>query len=604
MRPSAAVLLQTEHAVVRVLAAAADEDGAYPALLEAIGASLGWSGGEIREGELERAVADGTTVAFPVRGGGRTLAFAAGDPGPEALAALDSLGTQIGVFVERCRAQQALSESDARKGAILEAAFDCIITMDHLGCVVEANRAAEETFGYPFSRMAGRELAELIVPPSMREAHRRGVANYMDHGETHVLDHPVELTGMRADGSEFPVEVVITRPDLPGPPLFCGYIRDVTERRAAEEEVRRMAAEQAALRRVATAVAAERAPEEVFQLVTEEVGRLMEAQSANMVRYDGGGDATVVGGWNAGGVPSVPVGDSVRVDGDTASARVWRTGRPARVDSYEGQEGELVERLRGLGFRSAVAAPIVLGGRLWGAVIASGVEPQPFPEGAEQRIADFAELAAQALANAEARAQLAASRARLVHAGDAERRRLERNLHDGAQQRLVSLSLTLRLAARRFGDDPELIRAGEELAQALEELRELARGLHPAVLTEYGLRPAVEALTARAPFPVDLELALEQRLPAPVEAAAYYVIAEALTNAAKYAQASGARVHVFRSDGRACVEVRDDGVGGADGEGSGLRGLADRVEALGGALWLHSPAGEGTTLLAEIPCGS
>jgi signal transduction histidine kinase len=355
---------------------------------------------------------------------------------------------------------------------------------------------------------------------------------------------------------------------------------------------------------VATAVAAERAPEELFSLVIEEVGRLMEAQSSNMIRYDGSGLATVIGGWSGEGVQSVPIGSTVSVDGDTAAARVWRTGRPARVDSYDGLEGELAETLRSLGFRSAVAAPIVLGGRLWGAVIVSSVDPEPLPAGSEQRIADFAELAAQAMANAEAREQLAASRKRIVQAGDAERRRLERNLHDGAQQRLVSLSLTLRLAARRHGDDPELEGAVDELSQALEELRELARGIHPAVLTEYGLEPAIEALASRTPYPVDVEVALEDRLPAPVEAAAYYVVAEALTNVTKYADASDVRVHVFRDDGRAHVEVRDDGCGGAQEEhGSGLRGLADRVEALGGALWLNSPAGEGTTLLAEIPCG-
>jgi signal transduction histidine kinase len=246
----------------------------------------------------------------------------------------------------------------------------------------------------------------------------------------------------------------------------------------------------------------------------------------------------------------------------------------------------------------------VLGGRLWGAVIVSSVDPEPFPDGAEQRIADFAELAAQALANAEARAQLAASRARIVQAGDAERRRLERNLHDGAQQRLVSLSLTLRLAARRHQEDEELLHAVEELSQALEELRELARGIHPAVLTEYGLGPALDALALRATLPVDLDVELDERLPPAVEAAAYYVVAEALTNVAKYARASGARVHVFRNEDGAVVEVRDDGVGGAQESGSGLRGLADRVEALGGALWLNSPVGEGTTLLAEIPLGA
>ena len=204
-------------------------------------------------------------------------------------------------------------------------------------------------------------------------------------------------------------------------------------------------------------------------------------------------------------------------------------------------------------------------------------------------------------------AELAASRARIITAGDVERRRLERNLHDGAQQRLVTLSLALRLALMKFDVDPDAARAtlagaGDELALALEELRELARGLHPALLTERGLRAAVEALAARVPVVVAIEDVPDARLPEPVEAAAYYLIAEALTNVTKYAQASTARIRIARSDSRILVEVTDDGVGGADPTaGSGLRGLADRVEALGGTLEVVSTAGAGTSLLAEIP---
>ena len=523
------------------------------------------------------------------------------------LATMGSLGSQIGQFVERCRAQQAVRESDARKSAILNAAFDCVVTMDHRGFVVEVNEATERTFGYTAAEMVGRELAALIVPPSLRDAHREGLERYVQTGHSgRLVKHPVELPGMRKDGTEFPVELAVTRPDLPGPPLFCGYIRDVTERRAAEQALRRMADEQAALRRVATAVAAERDPGVVFGLVTEEVGRLLNAQTANMVRYEGDGMASVLGGWSDGDVGSVPVGDTFLMDGETAAAQVWRTGRPARVDSFEGVTGTLAERLRELGFRAAVAAPVMLGGGLWGAVIVSTVHPEPFAEGAEQRIADFAELAAQAVANAQTRADLAASRARIVEAGDAERRRLERNLHDGAQQRLVSLSLSLRLAARRCADDPEshaaFERAGEELAQALEELRELARGIHPAILSQRGLEPAIQALAGRAPLPVSIAVGLDDRLPEPVEAAAYYVVAEALTNAAKYSNASEIRVEISCDNGSTYIEVTDDGVGGAAARtGSGLRGLGDRVEALGGRLALASPEGVGTTVLAEIP---
>jgi PAS domain S-box-containing protein len=203
--------------------------------------------------------------------------------------------------------------------------------------------------------------------------------------------------------------------------------------------------------------------------------------------------------------------------------------------------------------------------------------------------------------------ELAASRARIVTAGDVARRHLERNLHDGAQQRLVTLSLSLRVALAKLDSDPATARAAladadDELALALEELRELARGLHPAVLTDRGLRAAVEMLAGRVPVPVEVEDLPDGRLPEPVEAAAYYLIAEALTNVTKYADASAVRVRVALNDTGVVVEVSDDGVGGADpASGSGLRGLADRVEALGGSLQVVSPAGAGTCLRAEIP---
>jgi PAS domain S-box-containing protein len=556
-------------------------------------------------------------LAFPVRGArgviGAIELFARTSIAPDRglQQTMASLGRQIGQAIERARAEIALRDSIARKSAILDAAFDCVITMDGDGRVVEVNRATERTFGYRAEAMVGRDLADLIVPPEMRELHRRGVSRYLRTGRARMLNHPRELIGQRADGSQFPVEVAITQPEIDGPPVFTGFLRDVTDRRRAEAELRALAAEQAALRRVATLVAAERDPRDVFSAVAEEVGRLLGAQSANMIRYgDEGPEAAVVGGWNAPGAPSVEVGSTVPLDGDTAAVRVHRTGRAARVDTYEGLTGDLAERLRTLGIRCAIAAPITLAGRLWGAVIVSAVRVAAFAPGDEDRLANFAELAAQALANAEAREQLAASRARIVEAGDAERRRLERNLHDGAQQRLVALALTVRLAERKLETNPDeacrmLDAAGTELEQALAELREIARGLHPAVLTERGLGPALETLANRAPVPVEVDGLVTERLPARVEAAAYYVVAEALTNMAKYAGASAARVEFTRADGRLIVTVADDGVGGADAShGSGLRGLADRVEALGGRLEVTSPPGAGTTLRATLPCVS
>jgi signal transduction histidine kinase len=206
---------------------------------------------------------------------------------------------------------------------------------------------------------------------------------------------------------------------------------------------------------------------------------------------------------------------------------------------------------------------------------------------------------------------LRASRARLVEAGDIERRRLERNLHDGAQARLVGLALLLGQLRRRLDADPAdpelsslLDRSVAELNMSLAELRELARGIHPAVLTERGLTPALQGLVARAPLPVTLDAIEADRLPPPVEVAAYFVVSEALTNVAKYADASAATVAVRQGDGRVTVDVSDDGVGGADEtNGSGLRGLADRVAALDGTLFVDSPVGRGTRLHVEIPLG-
>ena len=493
--------------------------------------------------------------------------------------------------------------------AILDAAFDCIITMDAEGRVVDVNPAAERTFGYSAEEMVGRDLAELIIPPHLREAHRRGVERYVATGEGTMVGHPVELPAMRADGSEFPVEIAVARPQVPGPPLFTGFLRDVTERRRDEQALRTLVDEQAALRRVATAVAREDDPARVFETVTEEVGRLLGAQTSNMLRFEPDGTAVVLGGWSTGNVRNVPVGTHVALDGPTVAALIRDSGAPQRVDDYSETIGTTADLLRDLGFRSSVGAPIMLGGRLWGAVLVSTVDRTPFAAGAEQRIADFAELVALALANAEARRELAASRARIVQAADDERRRLERNLHDGAQQRLVALSLDLRMCERRLeAGDPaavDLLRgAAAELAGALEELRELARGIHPAILSDKGLVPALEMLAGRATIPVELDAALDDRLPAPVEAAAYYLVAEALTNAAKHAAASSVNVAVTRRNGRAVVEVADDGVGGVDQKkGSGLRGLRDRVEALGGTLEIDSPAGVGTTLRARLPVG-
>jgi PAS domain S-box-containing protein len=506
-----ATLPRTEHAVARSLAETADPRDAYASVLAAIGENLGWRLGAVweaapddpealrcvetwhaegvdaadfeevtratilapgeglpgrvwREGEsawiadvaaddnfprAEAAWRAGLHAAFcfPIRSASGLLGaieFFTGRPrdvDAELLATMDTLGDQIGQAVERRRDAEALSEKEARHRAMLDAALDCVVSMDHEGRVVDFNPAAQRTFGYSGAEVIGREMAEVIVPPELRELHRAGLARYLSGAEPVVLDRRIEITGMRSDGTTFPVELAITRIDVPGPPAFTGYLRDITDRKAFEAELR-------------------------------------------------------------------------------------------------------------------------------------------------------------------------ASRARVVAAGDTARLRLERDLHDGAQQRLVELALDLRMARARIDADPaearELMDAAlEDLDHATAELRELARGIHPAALTEGGLRPALDALLARCSVPVRLIAAPEQRFPAPVEAAAYFVVAEALTNVARYAGARAAEVEIGHRDGSLSVHVRDDGRGGADpAAGSGLLGLADRVAALDGTLAVDSPPGQGTRLHAEIPCAS
>jgi PAS domain S-box-containing protein len=358
------------------------------------------------------------------------------DPDPELLAAMRALGSQVGQFVVRRRAEEAVRASESRLRAMLDAALDAVVTMDHHGRVIGWNPAAEATFGYRPAEAVGRDMAELIVPPQLRGEHRRGLARYLQTEQRSVLDRRVELIGMRRDGSEFPVELTVTRIPLPGPPTFTGYLRDITERVQAVGELR-------------------------------------------------------------------------------------------------------------------------------------------------------------------------ASRARLVEVADAERRRIQRNLHDGAQQRLTAVLLHLgRVRAGVDGHQGVLDVAIDELAAGLDEIRELARGLHPALLTERGLAAALEALVMRTPLPIELEVTPGRRLPGAVEAAAYYVVAEAVANIQKHARASRVAVRVTADERRVSVSVVDDGVGGADPSGAGLRGLVDRVEALGGRLAVESPAAGGTRLQADIPCSA
>jgi signal transduction histidine kinase len=314
-------------------------------------------------------------------------------------------------------------------------------------------------------------------------------------------------------------------------------------------------------------------------------------------------------GWSTTGI-HVPTATRLPLEGDAINALVWKTGAPGRVDSYDGASGELAALLRQRGVASEVGAPVVVDGRLWGALIAGTDKPQPLAAGAELRVASFAELVATAIANATKYSELVTSRARIVTAADEARRRIERDLHDGTQQRLVSFGLELQLLQAQIGAEDsraqaELERLQADLDAIIDDVREISRGLHPSLLAHAGLAAALSALARRAPVPVELQIDVEGKLSDAIEVTAYYVVSEALTNAAKHAEASGVSVDVTTNGGRLLVRVRDDGVGGAvAGAGSGLVGLEDRVEALGGRFDVESPREGGTTIVAELPLAS
>ena len=377
-----------------------------------------------------------------------------------------------------------------------------------------------------------------------------------------------------------------------------------TDSDASPEELVR---EHAALRRVATLVARGPAPAEVFEAVAREVGTLLGAQRAQLVRVLSPEEGTVAASWSDGTLDPAPVGHRAPIDGRGVLGRMLREPRPVRIEDWDEAGGSVAALMRSLGIRSGAAGPIVIGGRLWGAVAAVWSDAAQMAEGAEDRVAAFAELVAYAIENAEARDEIAASRARLVEAADEARRRIERDLHDGAQQRLVAAALELTMLESHFDRDPAaaraaLARAREQLDGGLGELRDLARGIHPSVLTDRGLGVALEALVKRAPMPAELRVELPDRLDAGIEAAAYFVVSEALTNAAKHAQAKTVMVELAGNGDTVAISVVDDGVGGADtGRGSGLGGLRDRVEALGGRLGITSPKGEGTRIRAWLP---
>jgi signal transduction histidine kinase len=371
--------------------------------------------------------------------------------------------------------------------------------------------------------------------------------------------------------------------------------RDVTDSLARRE--------QAALRRVAAVVAHGAAPIEVFKAVAGEVATLVDCDVTLIGRYEPDAAFSYVAAGGA--LATAELGDRLRLGGNNLASTILRTGQSESM-SYDDASGPIGVFAHTLGIRSAVGAPIVVEGRIWGAMIAAWTRCCGITSETVDLIAEITELVATAIANADGRAALVESRARVVAAGDETRRRIERDLHDGAQQQLVSLALRLR--AHESALPAELAQLFADIASGLdgvlEDLRELAKGIHPAVLSEGGLGPALKSLARRAPLPVEVNVRVPGRPPERIEVAAYYIVAEALTNIAKHAQASAAVVDVAATDGVVRVSVSDDGVGGADPScGSGLLGLRDRVDALGGTLMLSSLP-TGTSLAVQLPMTS
>jgi signal transduction histidine kinase len=455
------------------------------------------------------------------------------------------------------------------------------------------------TLVYQTGRAARMESFDDASGPLGAEARQRGVRSAV-------------ATPVMVEGLLWGVLGVGTSTEQPLPPdaearlaSFAELVATAIANAESHAALTRLAEEQAALRRVATLVAQGVPPVEIFSAVSDEGARLFGAQAA-VLRFEHDGPAVVFVG--ASKSLELPVGTRWEFQPGMASAQVYRTERSARVDAMDwpSASGLVAGAARRLGIVSSVASPVVVEGRLWGAMnVASAEELLPF--GLEGRLEKFTELVATAIANAESRSELAASRRRIVTASDEARRRIERDLHDGTQQRLVSLGLAARLAqadvAAGRGDlRAELSRLAAGLADAVAELQEFSRGIHPAVLSERGLGPALRTLARRSAVPVELDVRTNARFHEPVEIAAYYVASEALANTMKHAQASHVEMLLATRDGSLLLSVRDDGLGGADpGRGSGLAGLTDRVEALGGSIHVHSAAGVGTHIKAHLP---
>ena len=515
--------------------------------------------------------------------------------------------------------EQAQKPEFALEGT-MEAVFteteSLVCVLDEKGRILLFNQACELATGYSRAEVLGQDARDFVIPREEAEAFGEVLAYIWRTGHSSPqVGHWTTKDGGRRlvawsnkpvlgdDG--VPLYLVTAGLDLTDRVGAAGEARAFEGDIAAKlAEVGRLAQEQRALRRVATLVASEATPEAIFSAVSQECARVLEVNASAVFRFEGDDTATIVGRQDRDGVGAFTVGDRIDADEQTAIGRARDTGLPARIDDYFALKTSVARTMIRIGYRSTVAAPIFVAGMPWGAVAIASQDI--LPPDSEARLGGFCELVSLAVASAQARADLRASRARLVKAGDEQRRKLERNLHDGAQQRLVALALGLRLAKGQLESDPDAAartigEASKELDRALEELREIARGLHPGALTDHGLLRALEALCTRLPMKVEIDVP-EERLPEHVEATAYYIVSETLTNVAKHAHATHANVVISPDGGVLRFEITDDGRGGADpSAGTGILGLRDRAEAAGGSLFVVSPPGRGTTVTAVLP---
>jgi PAS domain S-box-containing protein len=497
----------------------------------------------------------------------------------------------------------------------LERFFDVTSDLLYIGggeYLKRVNPAFEQTFGYSSAELLNRPLIGLVHPAD-RDRTQAVLDTLIDRGGSAQFENRC----IRRDGAERWLEWSMVSENG----MLYGAARDVTDRRreqdrlrqaqrlieASHAEVTALAEQQAALRRVATMVARGVHPSEVFPAAVSEVSHGLSVANVALVRYDTDDAVVVLAARPGQNASRLAVGERLSLDSDNTATLIRRAGAAARVDSFDDVVGSTGARMREMGIRSAVGAPILVNGRVWGALIIGSSECDSLPMDAEARVGDFADLVATAITNAENRAELTTSRARIVSAADQARRRFERDLHDGAQQRIVSLGLELRAIEASVPDDQIVLRdrisgVVTSLQGVSTELQEISRGIHPAILSRGGIGPAIKTLARRSPVPVNLELDVDRRLPEPVEVAAYYVVAEALTNAAKHAAATEVTVCVACRANALHLSISDDGIGGAGtGRGSGLVGLKDRVETLAGRLDISSRAGQGTTLVVTIP---